>query len=80
MRGELTGIALSSTAIGEGVNADNIRTCIQFLRETTERRRVDECSGTAENIRRSVAFLATAGVTAAPQPQCRALQPRYACL
>jgi inosose dehydratase len=31
MRGELTGIALSSTAIGEGVNADNIRQCIELL-------------------------------------------------
>ena len=31
MRGELTGIALSSTAIGEGVNADNIRKCVEIL-------------------------------------------------
>ena len=31
MRGELTGIALSSTAIGDGVNADNIRRCVEML-------------------------------------------------
>jgi sugar phosphate isomerase/epimerase len=31
MKGELTGIALSSAAIGDGVNADNIRKCIQIL-------------------------------------------------
>jgi inosose dehydratase len=31
MRGELTGIALSSTAIGDGVNADNIRKSIRML-------------------------------------------------
>ena len=31
MRGELTGIAVSQTAIGDGVNADNIRTCFEIL-------------------------------------------------
>jgi len=31
MKGELTGIALSSAAIGEGVNAENIRKCIELL-------------------------------------------------
>ncbi len=31
MKGQLTGIALSSAAIGEGVNADNIRKCVQLL-------------------------------------------------
>ncbi|MCW5979314.1 MAG: sugar phosphate isomerase/epimerase [Bryobacteraceae bacterium] len=30
-RGELTGIAVSHCAIGEGVNADNIRRCVQRL-------------------------------------------------
>jgi len=34
MKGQLTGIALSSSAIGEGVNADNIRQCIQILART----------------------------------------------
>jgi inosose dehydratase len=32
-RGELTGIAVSQCAIGEGVNAENIRTCITMLAE-----------------------------------------------
>jgi len=31
LRGELTGIALSSCAIGEGVNADNIKKCVGIL-------------------------------------------------
>jgi len=30
-RGELTGIAVSQCAIGEGVNAENIRTCVAML-------------------------------------------------
>jgi sugar phosphate isomerase/epimerase len=30
-RGDLTGIAVSQCAIGEGVNADNIRRCVQIL-------------------------------------------------
>jgi len=32
-RGELTGIAVSHCAIGEGVNADNIRRCLELLRD-----------------------------------------------
>jgi len=31
MRGELTGIAVSATAIGDGVNVDNIRKCFDIL-------------------------------------------------
>ena len=31
MRGELTGIAVSATAIGDGVNVDNIRRCFDIL-------------------------------------------------
>ncbi|MFN0170700.1 MAG: sugar phosphate isomerase/epimerase family protein [Bryobacteraceae bacterium] len=31
MKGELTGIALSTAAIGEGVNAGNIRKCVELL-------------------------------------------------
>jgi inosose dehydratase len=30
-RGELTGIAVSQCAIGDGVNAENIRRCIRIL-------------------------------------------------
>ena len=33
MRGELTGIAVSATAIGDGVNVDNIRKCFDILVE-----------------------------------------------
>jgi len=33
MRGELTGIAVSATAIGDGVNVDNIRRCFDILVE-----------------------------------------------
>jgi sugar phosphate isomerase/epimerase len=32
-RGELTGIAVSHCAIGDGVNADNIRRCLALLRD-----------------------------------------------
>jgi sugar phosphate isomerase/epimerase len=31
LRGELTGIAVSQCAIGDGVNADNIRKCLDIL-------------------------------------------------
>jgi sugar phosphate isomerase/epimerase len=33
-RGDLTGIAVSHCAIGEGVNADNIRRCLTILAES----------------------------------------------
>jgi len=33
VRGEKTGIAVSHCALGEGVNADNIRRCLQVLRD-----------------------------------------------
>jgi len=33
VRGEQTGIAVSHCALGDGVNADNIRTCLTMLRE-----------------------------------------------
>jgi sugar phosphate isomerase/epimerase len=33
-RGELTGIAVSNCAIGDGVNADNIRRCLDILAES----------------------------------------------
>lgn len=33
--GELTGIAVSQCAVGDGVNADNIRACIDILAENT---------------------------------------------
>ncbi|MGA2033784.1 MAG: sugar phosphate isomerase/epimerase family protein [Thermoguttaceae bacterium] len=57
-RGEETGIATSEVPIGGGVNAENIRNCIAYLKET----RFDgvlsiECYGSEENTRRSVQFL-----------------------
>jgi sugar phosphate isomerase/epimerase len=33
-RGELTGIAVSHCAIGDGVNAENIRNCLKILRDS----------------------------------------------
>lgn len=33
-RGDLTGIAVSHCAIGDGVNADNIVSCVELLKET----------------------------------------------
>jgi sugar phosphate isomerase/epimerase len=33
-RGEQTGIAVSHCALGDGVNADNIRKCIEMLRDS----------------------------------------------
>jgi sugar phosphate isomerase/epimerase len=33
VRGEQTGIAVSQSAIGDGVNADNIKQCIAMLRD-----------------------------------------------
>jgi len=33
-RGELTGIAVSHTAIGDGINADNIERCVSILADT----------------------------------------------
>lgn len=57
-RGEDTGIACSEVPLGGGVNADNIRRCIAYLRETDWDGVVSiECSGTDENIRASIEFL-----------------------
>ncbi len=58
VRGHETGIGCSEVPVGGGVNAENIKKCIAYLRET----RWDgvlsiECSGTDEFIRKSVEFL-----------------------
>ncbi len=58
LRGEETGIATSESAIGQGVNAENIKTCIRLLKEA----RWDgflsvECLGTEENLSASIAWL-----------------------
>ncbi len=58
VRGEETGIATSEVAIGGGVNADNIKGCLEFLKETDWDGVVSiECHGSDENIRDSVEFL-----------------------
>ena len=58
VRGEETGIACSEVPIGGGVNADNIRKCLAFLKETKWDGVVAlECYGADDNIRKSVEFL-----------------------
>ncbi len=57
-RGEETGIACSEVPIGGGVNAENIKKCIAFLKETGWDGAVSiECNGADENIAASVEFL-----------------------
>lgn len=56
--GEETGIACSEVPIGGGVNAENIKNCIAYLRETQWNGVLSiECFGADENIRKSVEFL-----------------------
>ncbi len=58
VRGEETGIACSQVAIGGGVNAENIRKCVAYLRETDFHGVLSiECSGTEENIAGSVRYV-----------------------
>jgi sugar phosphate isomerase/epimerase len=58
MRGEETGIGSSQVPVGGGVNAENIRKCIQFLQATDWNGAVSiECHGSDENTRASVAFM-----------------------
>ena len=58
VRGEETGIATSEVPVGGGVNADNIKGCLEFLKETNWDGVVSiECHGSDENIRDSVEFL-----------------------
>jgi len=58
VRGEETGIATSEVPVGGGVNAENIKRCFQFLRQTDWDGVVSiECYGSDANIRKSVEFL-----------------------
>lgn len=58
VRGEETGIATSEVPIGGGVNADNIRGCIDLLKQTNFDGVLSiECYGSDENTCRSVEFL-----------------------
>lgn len=60
-RGEETGIGSSEVFVGGGVNADNIRRCLEFLHKTRWNGAVSiECSGTDENTRRSVEWMRSA--------------------
>ena len=57
-RGEETGIATSEVSVGGGVNAENIKKCIEYMKATGFDGAVSiECSGTDQNIAKSVAFL-----------------------
>jgi len=57
-RGEQTGIASSIIAIGEGVNADNIAGCIEFLKETKWDGVLSiECEAAPGNVEKSVQWL-----------------------
>ncbi len=68
MRGELTGIAVSQCAIGDGVNADNIRRCLATLAASGYDGVLSlECEGQGgPMIERSLAWIreATAGIKA----------------
>ena len=58
VRGEETGIASSDASIGGGVNAENIKKVLEFLKETKWSGDVSvECSGTDENMKKSVEWL-----------------------
>ena len=58
VRGEETGIACSEVPIGGGVNAENIKNCIEYLKETDWDGVVSiECYGADDNIRASTEFL-----------------------
>ena len=58
VRGEETGIASSETYVGGGVNAENIKKVIDYLKDTTWDGEVSvECAGTEENMQKSVDWL-----------------------
>ena len=58
LRGEETGIAMSESPIGQGVNAGNIKTCIELLKEANWHGVISvECLGTDENLAASIAWL-----------------------
>jgi sugar phosphate isomerase/epimerase len=58
MRGGETGIAMSESPIGQGVNADNIRQCIRLLKQAKWDGVISvECLGTDENLAASIGWL-----------------------
>jgi sugar phosphate isomerase/epimerase len=58
LRGEETGIAMSESPIGQGVNAQNISACIRLLKEADWDGVISvECLGTDENLTASINWL-----------------------
>jgi sugar phosphate isomerase/epimerase len=58
VRGEETGIGSSIVPVGGGVNAENIKKCIAYLKETKWDGAVSiECHGSDENTAASVKFM-----------------------
>ena len=58
LRGEETGIAMSDSPIGQGVNAENIRTCVRMLKDADWDGVLSvECLGTDENLAASIGWL-----------------------
>jgi sugar phosphate isomerase/epimerase len=58
LRGEETGIGMSAVPIGAGVNADNIRAVLHYMKERDFDGDVSiECDGSDENIRLSVEWI-----------------------
>jgi len=58
LRGEETGIAMSESPIGSGVNAENIAACIRLLKEADWDGVISgECLGTYENLTASINWL-----------------------
>jgi sugar phosphate isomerase/epimerase len=58
LRGEETGIGCSEVPVGGGVNAENIKKCIEYLKQSQWEGVVSiECYGADDNIRKSIEFL-----------------------
>ncbi|NQT88255.1 sugar phosphate isomerase/epimerase [bacterium] len=58
LRGDDTGIAMSESPIGQGVNAENIATCIALLKKADWDGILSvECLGTDENLEASISWL-----------------------
>ena len=58
LKGKETGIPCSEVYVGEGVNANNIKNCIEYLKATDWDGDISiECSGTDDKIGASVKFL-----------------------
>ena len=58
LRGEETGIGMSAVPIGGGVNADNIRKILNYMKSRNFDGDISiECDGSEENIRKSVEWI-----------------------